>query len=102
MCIVFVINLMIYCRFLNQSEGLKFRDRMLEFREALQMADDFSILIDIENKAKRNLYEEQFLPRIRNWNNENDNFKPTSYTHLKHLPCLLILVDKGRDLMYLT
>jgi len=87
---------MILIRFLSQLEGKMFVDWMKKFRKALGYDNEFSLLLDIEEKEKNKIYEDQFLPRMKEWSGRPDFMHPRTYEDLLHLPCILTVVEKGK------
>lgn len=69
-----------------------------ELRKILGFETKFSILIDIDEKktgSKTEVCEEQFLPRIRRWQ-ESSTFSVRKYEDLEDLPVILVVVEKGK------
>merc|ERR1719300_582298 len=88
---------MVLLRFLHQSYGKAFVDWMRKFRKVLGLDKEFSLLLDIDEKNKYEIYEDQFLPQLKKWSGRPEEFNyPSTYEDLLHLPCILTVVDKGK------
>ena len=92
---------MILVRMLYKTEGQIFVKVLREVRSALGLDNSFGVSLDIDDetntKEKRDLCEEQFLPRLQAWHGRgNPDYVPMSYTELKDLPVILVVVNKGK------
>ena len=84
-----------FYRIMFGGDGILFTDTIRRVRDLLGLRDSFSVLLDIDKgKAKTEMYEEQFLPRLRSWN--YDTFVPRTYQDLQDLPVILAVVEKGK------
>ena len=92
---------MILVRMLYKTEGQTLVKVLREVRSALDLDNSFGVSLDIDDdtntKEKRDLCEEQFLTRLRAWHGKgNPEYMPMSYTELKDLPVILVVVNKGK------
>ena len=84
-----------FYRIMFGGDGILFTDTIRRVRDLLGLRDNFSVLLDIDKgKVKTEMYEEQFLPRLRSWN--YDTFVPRTYEDLQDLPVILAVVEKGK------
>ncbi len=90
---------MVLVRVVNNTQGKSAADALRETRRKLGLDDCFSILYDISTltlcKVLQGDPASGALAKLRKWN-KDPKFVPASYEHLDHLPCILLLCDKGR------
>merc|ERR1719232_2144940 len=89
---------MVLIRIMMGISGRFFVDKLMKLRNILGFGDKFSILLDIDNrkeKDKRDWCEKHFSDRQKRWRRD-PNFEVTNYMDLEHLPCLLVVVNKGK------
>ena len=90
---------MVLVRLLLQREGRILVDTMRDLRNALGLQNAFCVSLDCDDdtssREKLELCEPQFLPRLQVWKNDKE-YRPTSYTDLKDLPVILVVVEKGK------
>ena len=85
-------------RLLSGTNGQFFVSTLKYLRHILGFEQDFSILIDIDEKRsekKTEVCEEHFLSRIRRWK-KNPSFSVRKYEDLEGLPVILVVVEKGK------
>ena len=56
----------------------------------------FSIMIDTSFDNTEDIFEKQFLERIQKLNGKDQSFRPRSYEDFEGLPCILVVVEKGK------
>ena len=84
---------MVLVRLLSQKEGEILVQVLRDVRDALGLGNRFCVSLD--DQMNRDLCEWQFLPRLRAWYDDQD-YMPKSYTELKDLPVILVVVEKGK------